>query len=280
MSKIYEVRSTLRDATSPHSWGARRTREEAEALLASMTTGERSDWAKNTHKDWRIEEIDTTGLFQIPSTPRPRERYSTKLTESPTSPGTWNTLHVDVLDDTGSIVCSYRRNYSNMYRTFEPFRQGDRMMALISSNYTTTSVIDLATGEVLASEEPQSMGFCPVGFYVPDWWDIYSDSILPGSMQWNEDHELPKGDFGFVWGCIWGDDSSWKVQYLDLAHVQVGKIVREEKFGYLELETHSKLEAREFIRCSPSGGKWSVTFSTPATFDLSSGIQAPPASLD
>ncbi|MGD0811448.1 MAG: hypothetical protein ABSA91_17335 [Acidimicrobiales bacterium] len=52
--------------------------------------------------------------------------------------------------------------------TFEPFRIGDRNFALISPHYTATSVMDLATGEIIAGEQPSSGGFCPVGFYVPD----------------------------------------------------------------------------------------------------------------
>ncbi len=40
---------------------------------------------------------------------------------------------------------------------------------------------------------------------------------------------------GFVSGCVWGDDSSWKTQYLDLSRVEDGFIRREERFGYIEL---------------------------------------------
>jgi hypothetical protein len=41
--------------------------------------------------------------------------------------------------------------------------------------------------------------------------------------------------FGFVGGCFWGDDSSWKVQYLNLSQAEKGKIEREERFGYVEI---------------------------------------------
>ena len=41
--------------------------------------------------------------------------------------------------------------------------------------------------------------------------------------------------FGFVAGCIWGDDSSWKIQFLDLSKAAEGKITRDERFGYIEL---------------------------------------------
>ncbi len=271
MSKIYEVRSVSRRDGTSHSWGAHYSRAKADLLLAERFTGTNEAWAQAYHQRWWIEEIDTTGLFQIPSAPPPRERFSARVTEVETGEGTLNTLRVDVLDDTGHVRGSYDRNYPALYRTFEPFRQGERIFALISSDYTATAVMDLATGKVIAAEEPHADGFCPVGFYVPDWWDINEESILPGSTYWTEDRELPNGDFGFVWGCIWGDDSSWKVQYLDLSRVQQGEIRRDDRFGYIQLASHSQLKPQEFIRCSFQGGQRRVTFSVLASFDLASG---------
>jgi hypothetical protein len=271
VSKIYEVRSIARSDDKLFSWGARYSRAEADELLAERITGKNTEWANKYHKQWWIEEIDTSGLFEIPPAPSPRERFSTKITEVETGEGTLNTIHVHVLDQAGQVVAGYDRNYPSLFRTFEPFRQGDRLLALISTHYTATSVMDLTTGEVIASEEPHSMGFCPTGFYVPDWWDIHDGSVLPGSMGWRDDYELPKGDFGFVWGCIWGDDSSWKVQYLDLSRVQQGELCREERFGYLELATHPKLDAKEFIECSFYNGKREVRFSVLTEFDLDTG---------
>jgi hypothetical protein len=100
--------------------------------------------------------------------------------------------------------------------------------------------LDLSTFEVIAEEQedPLGCGFCPVGFYVPDWWDVHDASVIPGSEYWREASEWPTGDFGFAWGCHWGDDSSWKVQYLDLRRIREGVIHREERFGYVELGTN------------------------------------------
>ena len=271
MSKIYEVRSIARSDGKMHNWGTRYSRAEAEALLEMRTKNQ--VWADKHHERWWIEEIDTTGLFEIPPAPPPRERFSTRTTEMEPGDGTWNTLHVDVLNEAGRVVAGYDRNHPNLYRTFEPFRQGDRILALISTDYTATSVMDLATGKVIAAEEPHANGFCPIGFYVPDWWDINDGSVLPGATSWNEDDELPKGDFGFVWGCIWGDDTSWKIQYLDLSRVQKGEILRDERFGYVELASHPKLDPKDFIECSFYGGKCTVTFSVLASFDLDSGVK-------
>tara|TARA_R110002096_G_scaffold114712_1_gene248686 strand:- start:1069 stop:1905 length:837 start_codon:yes stop_codon:yes gene_type:complete len=271
MSKIYEVWSIARSDGKPHSWGARKTRDEAEILLGERSTGEHEEWAQKHHSRWWIEEIDTTGLFEIPSKPAPRDRFTADTTQVESRPGTWNTLRVDIRDEDSTVVAQYTRNYPSLMQTFEPFRQGDRLFALISKDYTCSSVLDLQTGEVIASEEPSSGGFCPVGFYVPDWWDIHDGSVLPGSKHWSDDYELPKGDFGFVWGCVWGDDSSWKVQYLDLSTVQQGQLARDDRFGYVKLAARSELAAREFIGCQFYGGKASVRFDVEQEFDLSTG---------
>lgn len=72
----------------------------------------------------------------------------------------------------------------------------------MSRDYTLSAVIDLGTGEVIAEEEETfydeaktrpGASFCPVGFYVPDWWDVHDDSIIPGSEYWDEANEWPRG---------------------------------------------------------------------------------------
>jgi hypothetical protein len=54
----------------------------------------------------------------------------------------------------------------------------------------------------------------------------------------------PEGDypFGFVAGCVWGDDSSWKIQYLDLSAVEKGEIRRDARFGYIEMPSGISLK--------------------------------------
>ena len=128
-------------------------------------------------------------------------------------------------------------------------------------------------------DEAQSNGLCPVGFYVPDWWDVHDGSNLPGSYYWKDDAEHPKGDFGFVWGCIWDDDSSWKVQYLDLSKVQEGIIKRDERFSYIELATDAESDPSEFINCNFHDGGSRVEFKTLNSFDLKSGKPISPLDL-
>jgi hypothetical protein len=176
--------------------------------------------------------------------------------------------------DGDRIVGTYDRGY-RMLQTFDPFRRGAHDYALISPRYTGTSVMDLSSGEIVVSEEESSGGFCPAGFYVPDWWDVHDGITLPGSHHWTGDHEWPSdGSFGFVWGCIWGDDSSWKVQYLDLSGVQDGRLQRDDRFGYLKLATYPALAPNELIRVESLRGTRKVEFSLRHRYDLATGHDA------
>ena len=76
----------------------------------------------------------------------------------------------------------------------------------------------------LGGEEADAGGFCPVDYYVP------CDPKTGESC-----------GFGFVSGCVWGDDCSWKLQYLDLSRAHEGKVVREERFGYVEVPDRLRL---------------------------------------
>jgi hypothetical protein len=272
-----------------------KTLKEAQAEVEKLQTRETDgqNWAARYHnKGFAIREKIVDTDFEIPLKPKPRDKYFIKTTPKPNKAGTWNSTIVDVYrrdiaSKSTERVCQYVRTYA-MLQTFEPFRQGGREYALISQDYTRISVLDLASGKVIAEELPSGppgSGFCPVGFYVPDWWDVNEGSVIPGSHFWNKDFEWPNGDFGFVWGCYWGDDSSWKVQFLDLSQIQRGLIHREERFGYIELATGGyenpslKFNPSEphdsrpphFIRLWKEDGIATVNFAVEMDFDLSSG---------
>lgn len=53
--------------------------------------------------------------------------------------------------------------------------------------------------------------------------------------------------FGFVSGCVWGDDSGWKLQFIDLSEAEKGIIKRDDRFGYLELPNVSLADAVEVL---------------------------------
>ena len=87
------------------------------------------------------------------------------------------------------------------------------------------------------------------------------------------------------WGCYWGDDNSWKVQYLDLSEIEKGIIRRDERFGYAELATSGyespclifepdaakNSKPPHFIHLRRYKGVTTVTFSVGMDFDLGSG---------
>ncbi|HSZ58125.1 MAG TPA: hypothetical protein VK797_20850 [Tepidisphaeraceae bacterium] len=275
--------------------GAARTIEEADRKIEELKLREMNggNWAAQYHNKGfvvrsRVVETD----FEFPSLPTPRHKYFVKTSPKPNRPGTWDSTRVAVFrrghsTDEDQFICEYERSYA-MLQTFEPFRQGSRQFALISREYTKSAVLDLASGKVIAEEaetNPPGGGFCPGGFFVPDWWDVNHGSIIPGSKHWSADNEWPTGDFGFVWGCIWGDDSSWKVQFLDLSRVTDGVIARDERFGYVELaasayqspcftldpDAAKKVGPPPFIRVSKYGGISKVTFAVEMAFDLQSG---------
>lgn len=294
---VYRVYALHEGREKDSFFGAFRSRSEAHSEIARLSAREMNgrNWAEQYHnRGFVIREVVVDTDFEIPSYPKPRDEYAIEASPKPNRPGTWDSTVVQVFRRTSSSghlekVCEYERNYS-MLQTFEPFRQGAREFALISRDYTRTAVLDLESGSVIAEEldepgVPRGAGFCPVGFYVPDWWDVNDGSVIPGSVYWDADDEWPNGDFGFVWGCHWGDDSSWKIQYLDLSRVQLGVVRREERFGYVELATSGygspcltlagealrKSDPPHFIDVSRCNRVTQITFAVEMQFDLESG---------
>jgi hypothetical protein len=64
MGTIFEVRGEGHSDSKLISYGARRTRTEAEELLKESRTRVAAVGGKVDR--WWIEEVDTTGLFEIP----------------------------------------------------------------------------------------------------------------------------------------------------------------------------------------------------------------------
>src|SRR5262252_10799151 len=101
-SQIYEVRAETSKGRV-HAFGARHTRPEAEDLLRESMRRVKAVAGRN-QRYW-IEEIDTTGLWQPPPQPKPRDRYTTRVTTT-SPPGKWTRVHVDVLDGE-TVVAGY-----------------------------------------------------------------------------------------------------------------------------------------------------------------------------
>lgn len=195
-------------------------------------------------------------------------------------PGTWNstkvTIYRDSMYDIGSNVYrqglkigEYLRNYSSYgFETFCPFQIGEDWYALYSASYTATRVMKLHEDRIedWCGEESHSNGFCPVEIYVPRYVKTRSSYNMNGEQKsydgyyvdcdykFEEFHneivgsefvELNYCDFGFLCGCVWGDDTSWKLRYIDLSQIENKILAITDKFGYWELPA---LPLRECMR--------------------------------
>ena len=91
---------------------------------------------------------------------------------------------------------------------------------------------------------------------------------------WDHGWIIYPPDFGFVSGCVWGDDSSWKIQYLDLSRIEEGIVKRDERFGYIELPPSLSLkkaiETEDCQHVCGLGGR-TIGISVQLKFDLDTG---------
>jgi|SRR5579871_1772195 len=167
---------------------------------------------------------------------------------------TWQTAVVSVFDHDVQIG-SYKRNHAGWAEeTFEPFEWNDQWFALYAPDYTSTRVMSLPNCQDLGGEPPASNGFCPVEFYVPRYRTMVTKDLKTGQSfeSWcfayprsdlNEANERYESTFGpwatiptgFIAGCLWGDDSSWKLECVDIASAAKGQIVRTARFGHVQL---------------------------------------------
>lgn len=206
--------------------------------------------------------------------------YTAKVIETiQHRPNTWETLKVGVYrseDDREELVGEYHRNYSALFNTFFHWTYGGKDYALYSPNYTVTRIMELPSCRDIGGEEPHSAGFCPVDYYVPRYIDReYTNpegekrryrvnepkaEDLGSRTQTFYRRDEKIGDqisverpdyaiapllyypFGFVAGCIWGDDSSWKIEFLDLSEIANGVIKRDARFGYIEMPESMSLK--------------------------------------
>lgn len=193
-------------------------------------------------------------------------------------PGAWNGSRVGVYridGDNEELVGEYPRSYPSLGRTFYPFQQNGIDLALYSPSYTGTRILRLPDCIDLGGEEPDAMGFCPAEYFVPSYGEMEYISDGASPRRYRKNNPKP-GDlaarhirtpyqeidgtpqvselyscvvtpvtyypFGFVAGCVWGDDSSWKLQYLDLGDAGEGIVRRDDRFGYLVLPSGLTLQ--------------------------------------
>lgn len=171
------------------------------------------------------------------------------------------------------LIGEYIRNYSHYGAlTFYPFKIEDNWYALYSAEYTTLRVMKLHSDRIedWCGEEPSPGGFCPVEIYVPKY--IHSIQSYRRAIDDTEEYSAYYADcdldekdyqkelistgfvseeycnFGFLCGCRWGDDSTWKIRYVNLAQIPNKNLNIIDKFGYWEMP--SQLSLRECVDMS------------------------------
>ena len=185
-------------------------------------------------------------------------------------PGEWNSTKIAIFRDE-ILIGEYIRNYANYATTtFSPFSIGEDWYALYSADYTATRVMKLHKDSIedWCGEERSSVGFCPVEIYVPRYRMVKGSFESDGKTHEFETYavdcdyktegeflkDMPEfdfehhTDFGFLCGCVWGDDTSWKLLYIDLSKVPNKELSITDKFGYWQLP--NKLKLKECINMS------------------------------
>jgi hypothetical protein len=192
--------------------------------------------------------------------------YIARVTERiDNSPRGWDYIRIGVFDIQDGVeqqIGSYVRNYPTLFKTFYAFKKNGRDYALYSPDYTGTRVLELPSCTDLGGEERNPGGFCPTQYYVP-----WNDNDAPDELAMNA---------GFVAGCHWGDDTSWKIQFLDLSEVDEGIIKRDDRFGYIELP--DKCELAQIISArhyEPEDEDYYISIGIQKDFDLRTGKRRP-----
>jgi len=184
--------------------------------------------------------------------------FSIKATELSYGKGYWTTWRVEVFRYKIKIG-EYERGYHGFIKsTFHPFRVDNEWYALYSDDYTATKVAKLTSKFTYwCGTDGHAFGFCPVDFYVPRFYKMLmtsrTDDIHGECYEYfiNEHDPLNIGDiytnFGFVSGCVWGDDHSWKLRFIDLSGIKEKKLVVDDRFGYCELPDELSLKDCVYI---------------------------------
>lgn len=189
--------------------------------------------------------------------------FSVESVKIPNKSGTWASTKISIFREK-ILIGEYIRNYDGFGTdTFCPFKVNNEWYALYSANYTCVRVMKLHSNRIedWCGEETVT-GFCPIEIYIPKY--IHSQFTLNDDnssvsdifyvdcdydinefrdifLNKEEFISLDSCNFGFISGCIWGDDSSRKLRYIDLSQIENKILKIESKFGYWELPQKRKL---------------------------------------
>lgn len=214
--------------------------------------------------------------------------YTTKVITKESKKGCWNTTVIEIYDGDKKIG-KYKRNYPHYgEETFHPFQIDNKWYALYSKRYDETRVMTLPNCKDWCGETAEHAGFCPTEFYVPEYKKFNYDNGKGLTFEYHDfgndiDEECDRENytldyvkstpFAFLSGCHWGDDSSWKIQYLDLSQVPKKILKRDSRFGYLEMCGDMTLkESIDMEHWEEDCGI--VTINSKKTYDIETGKEA------
>jgi hypothetical protein len=189
--------------------------------------------------------------------------------------GHWGHSEISIYGADGFLpreLGGYTRNYpAHGLGTCYPFSRGSKDYALYSRDYTSTRLMELPSCKDIGGEEPSSGGFCPVEYYIPEIHDFQKvpDPNKEGSFFYHAVKE--PAQIAFVAGCIWGDDSSWKIQCFDISQVESGIITRDERFGYVPMPRGITLAQSVYVQRDEESGAVLASLAVMQTYNLDTG---------
>jgi hypothetical protein len=192
--------------------------------------------------------------------------------------GTWGHSEISVFYAKGGLfnrrLGGYTRNYpGHGLGTWYPFSHGGKDYALYSRDYTSTRIMELPSCRDIGGEEPAAWGFCPVEYCIPEIVYFEKQPIPEKPDSFHYHIKKAPSEVAFVAGCIFGDDSSWKIQCFDLSQVESGFITRDERFGYVAMPKGVSLQDAVSLKRSEETGTVIATLAIMQTFELASGNQ-------
>jgi hypothetical protein len=177
--------------------------------------------------------------------------------------GVWSTQDCEIWriggneknEAVAATVGTFHYGYSGgIQNIFKPFKHKGKWYCTYATSYTCLSVACLDKDQLVhVADVPGDLaadGFCPAEAGVPFRIDceegLYADWDLDGWDFTNPSANRMNAefcDFGFYCGCVWGDDSSYKLKFIDFRDLEQGKIYTpEEPLDYYELPQNVSLE--------------------------------------
>lgn len=153
--------------------------------------------------------------------------YKVKVAKSLKNLSLFSGLNYSVYKGFKKIGEFHRNYFLHGKATFAPFQREGKWYALYSPDYTTIRCMDLEDGcKDLGGIEPNEFGICPIEIIVP----VYSTHKFSEGYFRMYYLDIPKkqefaySKYAITQGCVWGDDSTYKLTVYDISQAHKGII--------------------------------------------------------